>query len=109
MFRLRATLVATALMRPWRTGWSVDRGVDFSLAEAVRPSRTPSPPRGAVAAGEPVCFIDEDQAAPPEAAMARRFDRLAANAGRIEPPSGDGPEAAGLRAWWSLASKPSRT
>jgi hypothetical protein len=109
MFRLRATLVATTLMRPWRTGWSVDRAVDFSLAEAFSPSSPPSTPRGAVAAAEPVCFIDEDQATPPDAAMARRFDRLAADAGGIDPPSGDGPEAAGVRAWWSLASKPSRT
>ena len=109
MFRLRATLVATTLMRPWRTGWSVDRGVDFSLAETIRPSSPPATARGAVAAAEPVCFIDEDQPAPPDAAMARRFNRLAADAGGIEPPSEDGPEAAGLRAWWSLASKPSRT
>lgn len=109
MFRLRATLVATTLMRPWRTGWTVDRGVDFSLGEAIRPSSAPSTARGAVAAAEPVCFIDENSAARPDAAMGRRFDRLAADAGRIDPPSGDSPEAAGLRAWWSLASKPSRT
>lgn len=108
MFRLRATLVATTLVRPWRTGWSVDRGVDFSLAEAIRPSSAAAKARGAVAAAEPVCFIDEDQAAPP-LAMARGFDRPAAGAGGIRPASGDGPEAVGLRAWWSLASKPPRT
>ncbi|MDP2763688.1 MAG: hypothetical protein Q8O54_02495 [Brevundimonas sp.] len=109
MFRLKATLVATTLMRPWRTGWSVDRGVDFSLEEAIRPSSAPSTERGAVAAAEPVCFIDRDQAAPPDAAMARRFDRLAEDAGGLEPPPEDGPEAASLRGWWSLTSKPSRT
>lgn len=106
MFRLKATLVATTLMRPWRTGWSVDRGVDFSLEEAIRPSSAPSTARGAVAAAEPVCFIDKDQAAPD---MARGFDRPVTDAGGIEPRSEDGPEAAGLRGWWSLASKPSRT
>jgi len=106
MLRLKATLVAMMPTRPWRTGWSMERGVDFSLAEAIRPSGAA---RSTVAAAEPVCFIDDEQATRPDAALARGFDRQATDFGSGGSLSGDGPEAAGLRAWWSLASKSSWT
>ncbi len=109
MFRLKATLVATTLMRPWRTGWSDDRGVDFSLVAAVRPTPAPPVARDEIAAAEPACFIDEDWAAPPCAAVVRSFASLTAAEAAIEPPSEDVSDTAGMRAWWSLSGKPSRT
>ena len=62
MFRLKATLVATTLMRPWRTGWSADRGVDFLLVAPTRAATTPTLMRDDGPAGERRCFIDEDEA-----------------------------------------------
>lgn len=106
MFRLKATLVATTLMRPWRTGWSEDRGVDFSLAAAPRAATAPPVARDETPAAERTCFIDEDSAAPPGAAVVRSFASLAAAEAAIEPPPED---TAGMRAWWSLSGKPSRT
>jgi len=102
MFRLTATLVAMTLMRPWRTGWSVDRGVDFSLAWATRPTLPPAATRDGPAAAERACFIDEDWAAPVDAAVARTLAGVAA-------PERPADETPGLRAWWSLSGKPSRT
>ena len=106
MFRLKATLVATMAARPWRTGWSVDRGVDFSLTAAARPAAVAPAARGDVAPAERACFIDEDWAVPPGVAVVRNFVSLAAAEAVIEDAP---PEAAGLRAWWSVASKSSRT
>lgn len=60
MFRLKTTLVTTTPLRPWRTGWSVERGVDFSLAAATRPTIAPPSPRADAVAAERTCFIDED-------------------------------------------------
>ena len=108
MFRLKATLVATTLMRPWRTGWSEDRGVDFSLAAAARPATAPPVARDETPATEPACFIDEDWAVPCTAVV-RSFASLAAADATIEPPSEDVSDTAGMRAWWSLSGKPSRT
>ena len=107
MFRLKATLVATTLMRPWRTGWSVDRGVDFSLV-AARPAMAPTTTRDAAAAAERRSFIDEDWAVPPCGVEVRRFESLAAARAATAPPPEDASETAGLRAWWSLSGKPSR-
>ena len=108
MFRLKATLVATSLMRPWRTGWSVDRGVDFALAVAARPVTALPVARAETPAAEPACFIDEDWAVPASAAVVRSLASLAA-AEAIEPPAEEASESAGMRAWWSLSGKPSRT
>lgn len=108
MFTLKATLVATTLMRPWRTGWSVDRGVDFSLV-AVRPATAQAATRDSALAGEHSCFIDEDWAVPPGAAEVRRFESLAAAESATAPAPEDVPETTALRAWWSLSGKPSRT
>jgi hypothetical protein len=105
MFRLKATLVATTLMRPWRTGWSEDRGVDFSLAAAARPATTLPSARGNTAAAEPACFLDKGRTVPPGTTGVRSLATEAA----IEPPSEDAPETNGMRAWWSLSGKPSRT
>ena len=105
MFKLKATLVATAAVAPWRTGWSVARGVDFSLARpAERPAaRTAAPPC------ERACFIDEDGLPPAGATtVVRRFTSLAAAGPGPVPAPEAGPET-GMRGWWSLAGKPSRT
>ena len=107
MFRLKATLVATTLMRPWRTGWSEDRGVDFSLAAAAQPATALPVARGETPAAEPACFIDEDWVAPPCAAVVRSV--VSAAEAAIEPPCEDVAETGGMRAWWSLSGKPSRT
>jgi hypothetical protein len=101
MFRLNATLVATTRTRPWRTGWSVDRGVQVSLTTMTTVLTRPCAVHGDRVAAEPACFIDEDQAAPPATATERRFsDRAGADAGS---------DTAGLRAWWSLSGKALRT
>ena len=99
MFSLKATLVASTAARPWRTGWATARGVDFTFAP------TPATPAeaGGIPAAERACFIDEDWAAPPGAALARRQTRLAA----VEAESEADPDASGLRSWWSAASKSS--
>lgn len=105
MIRLRATLVATTAARPWRTGWSVERGVDFSLA----PAPGPAAPIPATAAdrmpGERACFIDEDWTVPPGAEVGRIVVGLAAAGVMAEDP----PETARVRVWWSLARKSTQT
>ena len=98
MFRLKTTLVTRALVRPWRTGWSTDRGVDFSLTAPRKAVTVLSGAQDTTAPIEPICFIDEDRAASPAA--------VEAAAG---PPPEDAPGSPGLRAWWSLAGKPPRT
>lgn len=101
MFRLNATLLATTRTRPWRTGWSVDRGVHVSLTAMTPVLTRPCAGRSDRVATEPACFIDEDQTAPPAAASERRFaDRAGADPGS---------DTAGLRAWWSLSGKALRT
>ena len=109
MFRLKATLVATTLLRPWRTGWSEDRGVDFSLAATARPATPPAVARDDRPAAEPACFIDEDRAVPAGGAAVRSFTSLAAAGAAIEPPAEDASDTTGMRAWWSLSGKPSGT
>jgi hypothetical protein len=42
MIMLKATLVAMTLIRPWRTSWSADRGVDFSLRPVTRSAPLPT-------------------------------------------------------------------
>jgi hypothetical protein len=88
--------------RPWRTGWSVERGVDFSLAAPAAPipvtTADPAP-------GERACFIDEDWTVPPGAEAGRAVVGLAAAATMVEEP----PETVRVRAWWSLARKSSQT
>ncbi len=96
MFRLKATLVATTRMRPWRTDWSVDRGVEVSLAATVPVVTVPCAARLDRVAAEPACFIDEDRNPLPGAAMERR------GAGPGADPASD---TARLRAWWSLSGK----
>lgn len=109
MFRLKATLVATTLMRPWRTGWSMERGVDFSVAPTAAPVTGPPTSRAGLTAAEPACFLDEDRDAPSDAAAVRTFSSPDTAEAGLEPASEEAPEAPGLRAWWSLAGKPSRT
>lgn len=106
MFRLKATLVATTRVRPWRTGWSEDRGVDFSLVAAARPAMGQTMTRDDALAPERACFIDEEWAIPPGVAVVRRFESLGATEAAVEPSAADAPDAAGVRAWWSLSGKP---
>ena len=106
MFRLKATLIATTLMRPWRTGWSTDRGVDFSIAPTARPTLATPTARTDRGPAEPACFIDEDWAVPHGTAVVRTFVSSAAADAEPERGSEETTEAPGLRAWWSLASKP---
>ncbi len=108
MFRLKATLVATTLMRPWRTGWSEDRGVDFSLSAAAGPVTATPSARDHRAAAERACFTDEDRIVPANAATTTLISAAAAEAAR-ESPAEDTPETPGLRGWWSLSGKTSRT
>ena len=96
-------------MRPWRTGWSLDRGVNFSLARAAAPEIKPSPARADLVPAEPVCFIDEDRDPPTDAAAVQAYAGSTAAEATLEPPTEEIVEAPGLRAWWSLAGKPSRT
>jgi len=106
MFRLKATLVATTLMRPWRTGWSADRGVDFSLVAPTPAAAAPTLMRDDGPAGERHCFIDEDEAMLSAAAVVRRFESLGTTGAAIEAPAGDAADTTGLRVWWSLSGKP---
>lgn len=101
MLWLKATLVARTAARPWRDGWSVERGVDFAITLRVPSAVAPPTGRDRRPHAEPACFLDEDPAIAPDPVLARTF------AGLAEAESA--PEAAGLRAWWSVASKPSRT
>ncbi len=105
MFRLKATLVATTLMRPWRTGWSEDRGVDFSLAAEPAPMIDPLNGRADAPTAERACFIDEDQVDAGDAVGMRTYVSTAAAA--ADPAAGDAPEASRLRAWWSVSGKTS--
>jgi len=98
MFSLNTTLVARTLMRPWRTDWSADRGVDFYLTAPRRSVKALSAAQDNTAPIEPACFIDEDRAEQPAAVEAA-----------IGPPPEDACGSPGLRAWWSLAGKPPRT
>lgn len=104
MFRLKATLVARTVLRPWRTGWSVDRGVDFSLPARTGAVIAPPATYDEVTAAEPACFIDEDWAVPLDAAV-RTFVSSAAPEAVPDAAPDDANEAAGLRAWWSLTGK----
>ena len=109
MLRLKATLVATTAARPWRTGWSLERGVDFRAPAPARPECPAAAPGPILVAAEPKCFIDEVWAAPPDATVVRRFTSLAAAAAGQDA----GPDVAtgtgNVRAWWLLAGKPPRT
>ena len=106
MIMLKATLVAMTLIRPWRTGWSADRGVDFSL-RAMKPTVIPPAALGGdPLPAEPVSFIDEEDTG-----------SLISTAGqaRIAPAMVDvrrettSRETPGLQAWWSLSGKPTDT
>ncbi|MDP3803124.1 hypothetical protein [Brevundimonas sp.] len=105
MLWLKATLVARTAARPWRVGWPLERGVDFAMTLRVPPTVAPPTERDPRPHAEPACFLDEDLAVPSDLAIVRTFVSLAAaEAASVE----SAPEAAGLRAWWSLASKPPR-
>ncbi|MGZ9099978.1 MAG: hypothetical protein ACXW3O_09765 [Brevundimonas sp.] len=104
MLRLRATLVAMTAARPWRAGWSMERGVDFVLAVAAAP--TPLTPAGPerMSPAEPPSFLEADAGAPPGATVVRTFVSLAAAAAALPEPIARSP----FRAWSRLPAGPSR-
>ena len=106
MIMLKATLVAMTLIRPWRTGWSADRGVDFSLCPVTTSAPLPTAVGGDPVPAEPVSFIDEDETA--SLIVSGEQARLAPAMVEVRPetPSRETP---GLRAWWSLSGKPTDT
>ncbi|MGZ9113137.1 MAG: hypothetical protein ACXW3K_00815 [Brevundimonas sp.] len=104
MLKLETTLVAMAAARPWRCGWSLDRGVDFIAWAPIRMTIVAAPAdAGQIVAGEPVCFLDADRTLPPGMAVVRRYVSLAARA--AEASAGDGADLPLTRAWSSVARK----
>ncbi|MFA4892819.1 hypothetical protein [Brevundimonas sp.] len=100
MLKLEATLVATTTARPWRGGWSPDRGVDFIVGAPLRESVAAAPANAErIVAGEPVSFLDADDILAPGMAVIRRYVSLAAQAADA---SADPPLT---RAWSSVARK----
>ena len=100
MLRLRATLVAMTAARPWRTGWSVERGVDFVLAAPALPAPVPAE-TDRRAAAEPPSFIDPDESPAPD----ERLGQTLKSRGTAVDPVGP---ACPFRAWSRLPARPSR-
>lgn len=106
MIMLKATLVAMTLIRPWRTGWSADRGVDFSLRPVKTSASLPTAVGGVPVPAEPVSFIDEEETGSLISTAGQARIAPAMVDVRRETPSRETP---GLRAWWSVSGKPSDT
>ncbi|RZJ03712.1 MAG: hypothetical protein EON89_10695 [Brevundimonas sp.] len=100
MLRLEATLIATMVARPWRTGWTLDRGVDF-VVRAPMPQMV-APPDIARAAAEPVSFLDADEIMPGSKVVRRYVSLAARKAGAAAEDRTERPLA---RAWSSVARK----
>jgi hypothetical protein len=104
MLKLEATLIAWTAARPWRNGWSPERGVDFIVWNPDR-RRTPDvatrPAR--IAAAEPVSFIEADEILPTGVTVVRRYVSLAAQA--VKPATAEPAERPLTRAWSSMARK----
>ncbi|MGZ9114933.1 MAG: hypothetical protein ACXW3K_09950 [Brevundimonas sp.] len=103
MLKLETTLVAMAAARPWRCGWSLDRGVDFIAWAPTRPAVVAAPDAGRIVARETVCFLDADGALPSGIAIARRGASLAAHV--AEAAARDSADLPLTRAWSSVARK----
>jgi len=106
MIMLKATLVAMTLIRTWRSGWSADRGVDFSLRPVTRSAPLPTAVGGDPVPAEQASFIDKDETASLIVSGEQARIAPAMVDVRRETPSCETP---GLRAWWSLSGKPSDT
>lgn len=108
MLKLEATLVAMTAARPWRCGWSLDRGVDFIAPDSSRRIIVPAMagPAGGVA-GENRCFLDGDDTLPIGTSVARPYVSLAAQAasGAANGAANTPPDPPLARAWSSLARK----
>jgi hypothetical protein len=104
MLKLEATLIARMACPPWRTGWSLERGVDFvmfSRRPLIAVDAPINPAR--IEAAEPVSFITEDEGLAAGATVIRRYVSLAAQeaaAAPLEPV-----ERPLTRAWSSVARK----
>jgi hypothetical protein len=104
MIMLKATLVAMTLIRPWRTGWSADRGVDFSLRPVARSAPLPTAVGGDPVPAEQASFIDEDETA--SLIVSGEQARIAPAMVDVRPETASR-ETPGLQAWWSVSGKPS--
>jgi len=104
MLKLEATLIATTAARPWRSGWSPERGIDF-IALGPIPGLIGVAPVEVerTVANEPVSFLDADDILPGGATGVRRHISLA---GRIaEASARDVADVPLARAWSSVARK----
>lgn len=101
MLKLEATLIATTAARPWRGGWSPDRGVDFIIPAVVHPLVAAT--HGARIAAEPACFLDTDDSPPAGTLVVGRYVSLAAQA--ADAGARDRTDVPLTRAWSSPARK----
>lgn len=105
MLKLEATLVATTVARPWRNGWSLDRGIDFIVQAPTRPTIAAAPTAGRAVASEPASFLDPDEILPPGMAVARRYVSLAAQAAEARAAARESKDIPLTQAWSSMARK----
>ncbi|MDP3656698.1 MAG: hypothetical protein Q8R45_07025 [Brevundimonas sp.] len=96
MLRLTTTLVAMTAAKPWRAGWSAERGVDFAPSAAPAP-RVPAGANRPVPA-EPSSFVDPDERAPSAGGRGRTPGDGAAAGSAVEPVESGAP----FRAWSRL-------
>lgn len=104
MLKLEATLIARMPARPWRHGWSPDRGIDF-IVWAPIPQAIAAAPIEAErrVAGEPVSFLDAEEILSAGTTVVRRYVSLAAE--RAEAAARDSTDLPLARAWSSVARK----
>ncbi|KQY80380.1 hypothetical protein [Brevundimonas sp. Root1423] len=101
MLKLEATLIAWTPARPWRHGWSPERGVDFIVwSPGRRRTADGSTATARIAAAEPVSFVEADEMLPTGVTVVRRFVSLVAEVARPEPA-----ERSLTRAWSAVARK----
>ena len=103
MLKLEATLVATTVVQPWRTGWSIDRGVDFIVQAPMPRTIAAQAEAPRIAAAEPVSFLDADDILSHGTTVLRRYVSLSAQ--RAGAATRDHAELPLARAWSSVARK----
>ena len=105
MLKLEATLIARMPARPWRHGWSPDRGIDFIVWAPMPPAiaAAPADAERMVVAGEPVSFLDADEILSAGTTVVRRYVSLAAQ--RAQAAARDSTDLPLARAWSSVARK----
>ncbi|WP_332658547.1 hypothetical protein [Brevundimonas sp.] len=104
MLKLEATLVATTAVRPWRSGWSPDHGIDFIVWSPGRQAIPATPPEaGRRVASEPASFLDGDDITPGTTVVKRYVSLAAARA--AETAAREPVDLPLTRAWCSMARK----